>query len=112
MTNAKFKQLNPFELKSAVTSLLNKINSVSDLQNCLADFEILDSQEDKKLISKVLFKELTNADESKIPIICFMLEHFVPKEELINKLWETLKNQSLQTEVKITILNFKIVIFL
>ncbi len=105
MTNAKFKQLNPFELKSAVTSLLNKINSVSDLQNCLADFEILDSQEDKKLISKVLFKELTNADESKIPIICFLLEHFVPKEELINKLWETLKNQSLQTEVKITILN-------
>ena len=105
MTNAKFKQLNPFELKSAVTSLLNKINSVSDLQNCLADFEMLDSQEDKKLISKVLFKELTNADESKIPIICFMLEHFVPKEELINKLWETLKNQSLQTEVKITILN-------
>ena len=105
MTSAKFKQLNPFELKTAITDLLGKINSVSDLQDCLADFEMLDSQEDKKLISKVLFKELTNAQESKIPIICFMLEHFVPKEELINKLWETLKNQNLQTEVKITVLN-------
>ena len=105
MTSAKFKQLNPFELKTAITGLLAKINSVSDLQNCLADFEMLDSQEDKKLISKVLFKELTTAEESKIPIICFMLEHFVPKDELVNKLWETLKNQNLQTEVKITILN-------
>ena len=105
MTSSKFKQLNPFELKIAITNLLGKINSVSDLQNCLADFEMLDSQEDKKLISKVLFKELTNAQESKIPIICFMLEHFVPKEELVNKLWETLKNQNLQTEVKITVLN-------
>lgn len=105
MTSAKFKQLNPFELKIAITSLLSKINSVSDLQNCLADFEMLEAQEDKKLISKVLFKELVNSDEVKIPVICFMLEHFVPKTELVSKLWETLKNQSLQTEVKITILN-------
>lgn len=105
MTSAKYKQLNPFELKSAITELLAKINSVNDIQNCLADFDMLDSQEDKKLISKVLFKELVNANSEKIPVLCFLLEHFVPKDELINKLWETLKNQNLQTEVKITILN-------
>ncbi len=105
MTGAKFKQLNPFELKSAITELLGKINSINDIQNCLADFDMLDSQEDKKLISKVLFKELVNANPEKIPVLCFLLEHFVPKDELINKLWETLKNQNLQTEVKITILN-------
>ena len=52
-----------------------------------------------------MFKELINAEQAKIPIICFLLEHFVPKEELTNKLWETLKHQQLQTEVKITILN-------
>ncbi len=102
---AKFKQLNPFELKTAITELLGKINSVNDIQNCLADFDMLDCQEDKKLISKVLFKELINTNPNKIPIICFLLEHFIPKDELINKLWETLKNQNLQTEVKITILN-------
>ena len=99
------KQLNPFELKSAVTNLLARINSVEDLKNCLDDFELLDSQPDKKIITKVLFKELTNASPDKIAVICFMLEHFVPKDELINKLWETLKNQNLQTDVKITILN-------
>ena len=99
------KQLNPFELKSAITELLGKINSVNDIQNCIDDFELLDLQEDKKVISKVLLKELANANADKIPVICFMLEHFVPQKELINKLWETLKNQNLQTEAKITILN-------
>ena len=52
MTGAKFKQLNPFELKSAITELLGKINSVNDIQNCLADFDMLDSQEDKKTYLK------------------------------------------------------------
>lgn len=103
--STKFKQLNPFELKFAITDLLNKINAVSDIQNCLDDFELLDAQEDKKIISKVLFKELAVAEKEKTPIICFLLEHFVPKAELINKLWETLKKQNLQTEVKITVLN-------
>ena len=97
MTSAKFKQLNPFELKSAIASLLSKINSVNDIQNCRVDFDLLGAQDDNKLISKVLFKELVNSSEEKIPIICFLLEHFVPKEELVNKLWETLKNQELQT---------------
>ncbi len=105
MTDAQIRQLNPFELKSTVTNLLAGINSVEDLKDRLDDFEMLDAQPDKKIISKVLFKELTNAKIEKIPVICFMLEHFLPKEEFVNKLWETLKNQNLQTEVKITILN-------
>ena len=34
-----------------------------------------------------------------------MLEHYTPKEELVNKFWETLKNPNLNSEVKITIIN-------
>jgi len=105
MTGSKYKQLNPFELKSALTKLLAGIHSVEDLKTHLDDFELLDCQTDKKIISKILFKELYNAPNEKIPVICFMLEHFLPKEELINKFWETLKNKNLKTEVKITILN-------
>lgn len=105
MTGTKYKQLNPFELKSAITELLNKIHSINDIQNCLADFDMLDGQTDKKIITKVLLKELSTANTDKIPIICFLLEHFVPKDELINKLWEVLKKGNLQTEAKITVLN-------
>ncbi|MCM1339011.1 MAG: hypothetical protein NC191_05015 [Muribaculaceae bacterium] len=102
---AKVKQLNPFELKSAVTELLKKINSPADLENCLEDIENLDSQDDKKIISKILFKELVNSAPDKISIICFLLERYVEKDEFVSKLWETLKNQNLDSEVKITILN-------
>ena len=105
MTSPKFKQLNPFELKASLTTLLNKINSVQDVPNCLADFEMLDSQADKTVLSKLLLKELVNAKAEKIPVICFLLEHYTPKEELVNKFWETLKNPNLNSEVKITIIN-------
>lgn len=101
----KFKQLNPFELKSAIVKLLEKINSVNDIQNCLNDIETLDAQEDKTLITKLLFKELANAKIEKIPIICFLLEHFTQKDDLIKGLWEALQNKSIQGEAKITILN-------
>ncbi len=100
-----FKQLNPFEIKFALTELLEKINTPADIQNCLADFEMFDNQEDKTVLSKLLFKELTNAKKEKIPVICFLLERYVEKTELINKFWDTLKNPSLDNEVKITILN-------
>lgn len=105
MSDTSFKQLNPFELKSIITELLQKLNSVSDLQGCLTDFEMLDAQENKIQLEKILFKELVNAKKEKIPVICFMLEHFVPKDRLIAKFWEVLKNENLQTDVKITILN-------
>lgn len=105
MSNAGFRQLNPFEIKIAINDLLRKINSVNDIPNCLADFDMLEAQENKEVISKILFKELVNAKPEKIPVICFMLEHYVPKDELINKLWATLKNSNLQSDVKITILN-------
>ena len=105
MSGVGHKQLNPFELKYTVTELLQKLNSVADIKDCLSDFEILDAQENKTALEKILFKELINSKKEKIPVICFMLEHFVPKEKLVTKFWETLKNENLQTDVKITILN-------
>jgi hypothetical protein len=101
----KLKQLNPFELKTSITGLLNKINSPEDLTKSLEDFELLDFQEDKQVISKILFKELIKSKPEKISTICFLLERYTPKEDFVNKLWEALKNQNLETEVRITILN-------
>lgn len=101
----KFKQLNPFELKSEISQLLEKINSVADVQNCLDNIDLLDAQEDNTLIRKLLFKELINSDAKKIPIICFLLEHFIEKSDLIKGYWEILQNKALSGEIRITVLN-------
>lgn len=99
------KQLNPFELKTALTKLLSKINSVSDIKDCLDDIDLLDSQHDKALLSKLLFKELSNSEKNKIPVICFLLEHFISKDELISGLWELMKNTNLNTDIRVMVLN-------
>lgn len=102
---SSIKQLNPFELKTALTKILTKINSVNDIKDCLDDIDLLDSQQDKSLLSKLLFKELSNSSKEKIPVICFLLEHFISKEELTSGLWELMKNSNLNTDIRVMILN-------
>ena len=104
MTSAS-RQLNPFELKSALNRLMLKINSPSDIQKCLPDFEILDNQEDKTVLAKLLFKELPNCSKEKISILCFLIERYVPQSERIEKFWDMLKHPGLNSDVKITVLN-------
>ena len=99
------KQLNPFELKTALTKILSKINSVNDIKDCLDDIDMLDSQQDKSLLSKLLFKELSNSKKEKIPVICFLLEHFISKDELIAGLWDLMKDTKLDTDVRVMVLN-------
>ena len=52
---------------------------------------MLDAQDDKTVLSKLLFKELVNSKPEKIPVICFMLEHYTPKDELIKNYGKLLK---------------------
>ena len=99
------KQLNPFELKSAILNLLSQLNNVADVEKCFDKIEALCAQENKTVLSKLLFKELSNSPKEKIPVISFLLEHCLPKEELISGLWEILKNKNLQTDVRIMVLN-------
>lgn len=101
----KIKQLNPFEIKSVLIKLLAKINSLNDIQNCLGEIDTLDAQEDKSLLSKLLFKELINSPAPKIPVVCFLLEHFIPKDMLIAGLWDVLKNKNLKTDIRVMVLN-------
>ena len=100
-----FKQLNPFELKMALNKLLSKINSVNDIKDCLSDIDLLEAQEDKSLLGKLLFKELSNSPKEKISVICFLLEHFVSKDELVSGLWELMKNKNLNTDIRVMVLN-------
>ena len=100
------KQLNPFEIKALITKLISKFTDVKDFDNYVEYIEILDNQQDKKTIAKLLFKELYNLKNDDGSIICFLLERYADKEELTKKLWELLKNNIVSNNVKIVVINF------
>ena len=85
------KQLNPFELKAEITKLLEKLKGINDLENYEIHYRTLDAQSDKKIIVKLLFKEISNLkDDGKI--IKFLLKRYADKNELTEKLWAMVKS--------------------
>ena len=60
-------QLNPFEIKAEILSLISKLKGINDLENYEIHYRNLDAQNDKKIIVKLLFKEINNLkDDGKI----------------------------------------------
>lgn len=95
-------QLNPFEIKSLINSLIQqKVDEIS-----VDNIGILDEQADKKTIVKLLYKELYNLKTEEASVLCFLLERYADKEELVKKLWELLRNNVVPNNVKIVALNF------
>lgn len=100
------RELNPFEIKA---ELLRVISAFSKSQNgdiSQSDLSVLDAQANKKIIEKLLFKELINIKTGSEKIIRFLLERYVEKEDLITQLWAILKNNMASSEVKIIVLSF------
>lgn len=100
------KQLNPFEIKAELNNLLKKYKESSSLQPCDVNIKLLDAQQDKKTITKLLFKELTNPQDDNKEIIKYLLERYLEKEELTSKLWAILNEKYISNSVKLVILNF------
>ena len=100
------KQLNPFEIKSEITTLVQNFTNVNDLQDYVEQIKLLDSQNDKKTIVKLLFKELYNVKTDEASILCFLLERYASKEYLSKKLWDLLNNKVVANNVKIIAINF------
>lgn len=73
------KQLNPFELKTKLNKLLNEINSTNDLKNYLDDIDILNAQENKDFLSKILFKELVSSPKEKFRLCVFYWNNLLLK---------------------------------
>lgn len=102
-----FKQLNPFEIKTIILNIISKFSNIEDLGTLKKlNVDILDAQNDKKTILKVLFKELNNATEQNQYIIRVLLERYASKEELSKHLWSILKSNMVSNQTKITALNF------
>ena len=72
-------QLNPFEIKS----LLNEILACNVEELPVEKVQILDSQEDKKTIVKLLYKELYNLKCEEASVLCFLLERYADKNNIL-----------------------------
>src|SRR5574344_426251 len=98
------RQLNPFEIKAEITALNEKLKGVQEFDDYLVHFRVLDSQEDKNIIIKLLFKELVNIKDNA-PLIKFLLIRYTPKKELIERLWNLIKNPMAVNLTKIVALD-------
>ena len=95
-------QLNPFEIKS----LLNRMLEQSAEELSVDDIQLLDEQPDKQIIVKLLYKEFYNLKTEEGSVLCFLLERYADREELIKRLWDLLRNNVVASNVKIVALNF------
>ena len=95
--------LNPFEIKAEITKIFNELDGVNDFESFQVHYRVLDSQSDKNIICKLLFREINNSNKN---LLKFLLLRYCPQENLVEKLWEILKNSLSTNQSKIFALDF------
>lgn len=93
-------ELNPFEIKAEIVNLFEELKGVKDFENYEIHYRLLDSQSDKKIICKLLFKEINNSDSDK-NLLKFLLLRYCTAKELSEKLWSIIKNSMTSNQAKI-----------
>ena len=93
-------ELNPFEIKAEIVNLFEELKGVKDFEDYEVHYRLLDSQSDKKIICKLLFKEINNSDSDK-NLLKFLLLRYCPAKELSEKLWSIIKNSMTSNQAKI-----------
>ena len=91
-------QLNPFEIKAEIAHIYEELDGIKDVENYDVHYRILDIQEDKNIIVKLLFKEIPNKNQN---LTKYLLVRYCPKDELIEKLWGIIKNNLTSNQSKI-----------
>lgn len=93
-------ELNPFEIKAEIVNLFEELKGVKNFEDYKVHYRLLDSQSDKKIICKLLFKEINNSDSDK-NLLKFLLLRYCPAKELSEKLWSIIKNSMTSNQAKI-----------
>lgn len=91
-------ELNPFEIKAEITKIFKELDGVKDFENYEIHYRNLDMQSDKTVICKLLFREINNSNQE---LTKFLLVRYCPKKDLIEKLWEIIKNNLYTNQAKI-----------
>lgn len=93
-------ELNLFEIKAEISNILTKLNDVTDFENYDVHYRTLDAQCDKKVIVKLLFKEINNPHNNQ-NLLKFLLKKYSNKDELVEKLWSVIKSNITSNQTKI-----------
>ncbi len=93
-------ELNPFEIKAEIVNLFEELKGVKNFEDYEVHYRLLDSQSDKKIICKLLFKEINNSDSDR-NLLKFLLLRYCPAKELSEKLWSIIKNSMTSNQAKI-----------
>lgn len=93
-------ELNPFEIKAEIAKIFQKLGGVKDFENYEVHYRILDNQSDKSVIIKLLFKEVNNTHTNQ-ELLRFLILRYCPSNELVEKLWNIIKNNMASNQAKI-----------
>lgn len=93
-------ELNPFEIKAEIAKIFQKLDGVKDFENYEVHYRILDNQSDKSVIIKLLFKEVNNTHTNQ-ELLRFLILRYCPSNELVEKLWNIIKNNMASNQAKI-----------
>ena len=95
--------MNKLQIKAEILATIRAIsNTTTPTPSLLTDLKNI---EDKKTVFDILIKELSNADEHKSLIICWLLTELIEKDELNNSLWDVIKNPSSSDHIKMLAFN-------
>lgn len=92
-------ELNPFEIKAEIARIFTELEGVKDFESYEVHYRTLDAQNDKSIISKLLFKEINT--QSNKNLLKFLLIRYCTQNELIEKLWNIIKNNMASNQAKI-----------
>ncbi len=92
--------LNPFEIKAEIAKIFETLKGVNDFENYAVNLRTLDSQNDKKIIVKLLFKEINNTNHNAA-LLKFLLLRYCTKDELTEHLWNIIKSSITSNQAKI-----------
>lgn len=93
-------ELNPFEIKAEIARIFEELKGVSDFENFEVHYRMLDAQEDKSIIIKLLLKEI-NSKQLNASLLKFLLLRYCDTKELSEKLWSIIKNSMASNQAKI-----------
>ena len=95
--------MNKLQIKAEVLATIRAVSgSTNPTPSLLTDLKNI---EDKQAVFEILIRELTNADDHKCLIICWLLTELIDKDKLNDALWDVIKSPDYSDHIKMISFN-------